>query len=176
MKMIKLAKERIWTSTELHSLYLDKGGKDLNRTRLLNKVTEYMGNEVVALLSPGVASIIMMNEKASQILKFKRVDKEDNDINLSLITKKINSEVKRLSRNNDVYKNLTKELFFDHTRSIILCLLDLIYLFWINKLLVPIMAPNDTKTAPEEFLKRIRCNWKDKLWTFFQHATLIVSK
>ena len=100
--MIKLAKERIWTSTELHSLYLDKGGKDLNRTRLLNKVTEYMGNEVVALLSPGVASIIMMNEKASQILKFKRVDKEDNDINLSLITKKINSEVKRLSRNNDV--------------------------------------------------------------------------
>ena len=61
-----------------------------------------MGNEVLALLSPGVASIIMMNEKTSQILKFKRVDKEDNDINLSLITKKINSEVKRLSRNNDV--------------------------------------------------------------------------
>ena len=41
-KMIKLAKDRIWTSTELHSLYLDKGGKDLNQTRLLNKVTEYM--------------------------------------------------------------------------------------------------------------------------------------
>ena len=30
-KMIKLAKDRIWTSTGLHSL-----GKDLNRTRLLN--------------------------------------------------------------------------------------------------------------------------------------------
>ena len=69
VKMIKLAKERIWASTELHSLYLDKGGKDLNRTRLLNKVTEYMENEVVALLSRGVASIIMMNEKASQSLK-----------------------------------------------------------------------------------------------------------
>ena len=69
VKMIKLANKRIWTSAELHSLYLDKGGKDLNRTRLLNKVTEYMENEVVALLSRGVASIIMMNEKASQSLK-----------------------------------------------------------------------------------------------------------
>ena len=29
-KMIKLAKDRIGTSTELHSLYLDKGEKDLN--------------------------------------------------------------------------------------------------------------------------------------------------
>ena len=69
VKMIKLANKRIWTSAELHSLYLDKGGKDLNWTRLLNKVTEYMENEVVALLSRGVATIIMMNEKASQSLK-----------------------------------------------------------------------------------------------------------
>ena len=38
-KTIKLARDRIWTSTELHGLYLDKGGKDLNRIRLLNKVT-----------------------------------------------------------------------------------------------------------------------------------------
>ena len=30
-KMIKLAKDRIWTSTKLHSLYLDKVEKDLNR-------------------------------------------------------------------------------------------------------------------------------------------------
>ena len=30
LKMIKLANKRIWTSAELHSLYLDKGGKDLN--------------------------------------------------------------------------------------------------------------------------------------------------
>ena len=64
-KMIKLAKDRIWTSTELHCLYLDKEGRDLNQTRLLNKVTEYMGNEVVVLSSPGIASLIMLNEKAS---------------------------------------------------------------------------------------------------------------
>ena len=89
-KMIKLAKDRIWTSTKLHSLYLDMGGKDLNRTRLLNKVTEYMGNEVVVLSFPGVASIIMLNEKVPQIFKFERVDEEDDDINLRLIAKKIN--------------------------------------------------------------------------------------
>ena len=95
-KMIKLAKDKIWTSTELHSLYLDKGGKDLNRTRLFSKVTEYMGNEVVVPSSPGVAGIIMLNEKVSQIFKFERVDEADDDINLRLIAKKINSEVKRL--------------------------------------------------------------------------------
>ena len=67
VKMIKLAKGRIWTSTELHSFYLDNGGKDLNRTRIL-KIK--FGNKVVVLPSPGVASIIMLNEKASQIFKF----------------------------------------------------------------------------------------------------------
>ena len=104
-----LEKARYWTSTALHSLYLDKGGEDLNQTRLLNKVTEYTGNEVVVLSSPGVASIIMLNEKASQIFKFERVDEEDDNINLRLIAKKIDSEVKSLSRNDDVYKNLTRE-------------------------------------------------------------------
>ena len=88
-KMIKLAKDRIWTSTELHSLYLDKGMKDLNQTRLLNKVTEYIGNKVVVLSSPGITSIIMLNEKASQIFKFERVD--EDDIILRLTAKKINS-------------------------------------------------------------------------------------
>ena len=64
-KTINLGKDRTWKSTELHSLYLDKGGKASNGTRLLNKVTEYLRNEVVVLSSPGVASIIMLNEKAS---------------------------------------------------------------------------------------------------------------
>ena len=94
--------------------------------QILSKLTEYMGNEVVVLSSPGVASIIMLNEKASQIFKFERVDEEDDDINLRLIAKKINSEVKSLSRNDDVYKNLTSESLFDNTSSTILSLLDLI--------------------------------------------------
>ena len=40
-----------------------------------------MGNEVVVLPSPVVASIIMLNEKASQIFKFERVDEENDDVN-----------------------------------------------------------------------------------------------
>ena len=39
VKMIKLAKDRIWISAEQHSLYFEKGEMELNRTRLLNKVT-----------------------------------------------------------------------------------------------------------------------------------------
>ena len=56
-----------------------------------------MGNEVVVLLSPGVAVMIMLNNQASKIPKFKRVVEEDDDINLRLIAKKINSELKSLS-------------------------------------------------------------------------------
>ena len=52
-----------------------------------------MGNEVVVLSSTGVASIIMLNEKVSQISKFERVDEEHDDFNLRLIAKKINSEI-----------------------------------------------------------------------------------
>ena len=68
----------------------------------------------------------MLNEKASQIFKFERVDEEDDDINLRLISKKINSEVKSLSLIDDVYKNLTRESLFDDTSSTISSLLDLI--------------------------------------------------
>ena len=80
----------------------------------------------MVLPSPGLASIIILNEKASQIFKFERVDEEDDDINLRLIAKKINSEVKSLSRNDDAYKNLTRESLFDDTSSTSLSLLDLI--------------------------------------------------
>ena len=62
------------------------------------------------------------------IFKFKRVDEEDDDINFRLIAKKINSEIKRLSRNKYVYKNLTTEPHFHDTSSTILSLLDLISL------------------------------------------------
>ena len=41
VKMIKLAKDRIWISAEQHSLYFEKGEMELNRTKLLNKVTIY---------------------------------------------------------------------------------------------------------------------------------------
>ena len=44
-----------------------------------------MGNEVVVQLSP-------------QTFKFERIDEEDDDINLRPIAKKINSEIKSLSR------------------------------------------------------------------------------
>ena len=41
--------------------------------------------------------MIMLNNQASKIPKFKRVVEEDDDINLRLIAKKINSELKSLS-------------------------------------------------------------------------------
>ena len=53
-----------------------------------------MGNEVAVLSCPGVANIIMLNKKASQIFKFERVDEEDDVIDLRLNVKEINFEVK----------------------------------------------------------------------------------
>ena len=48
----------------------------MNRTRQLNKVAEYMGNEVVVLLSPGVAVMIMLNNQASKNLSLKELLKK----------------------------------------------------------------------------------------------------
>ena len=64
---------------------------------------------------PGVASIIMLNEKALQIFKFERAYEEDDDINLRLNGRKINFEVKSLSCNDDAYKNLSRESLFNDT-------------------------------------------------------------
>ena len=91
----------------------------MSRTRLLNKVAEYMRNEIAFLSCPGIASVFMLNEKASQIFKLERIDEEDDDINLRLIPEKTNSEANSLPRYDDVYKNLTKESLFDDTSSTI---------------------------------------------------------
>ena len=91
----------------------------MSRTRLLNKIAEYMRNEIVFLSCPGIASVIMLNEKAPQIFKFERIDEEDDDINLRLIPEKTNSEANSLPRYDDVYKNVTRESLFDDTSSTI---------------------------------------------------------
>ena len=43
----------------------------------------------MVLSYPRVTRIIILNEKASEIFKFERIDEEDDDINLRLIANKI---------------------------------------------------------------------------------------
>ena len=92
-----------------------------------------MGNEVVVQLSPGVASIIMFNLKASQTFKFERIDKKDDDINLRPIAKKINSEIKSLSRMMCKKSQLENPSLLTQVR---LSYLFWVYLFWVNRLLL----------------------------------------
>ena len=53
---------------ELHALYKEKGQVDCNRSRLANSLKEILGDEIMMLLSPGVANMLISKCKAATVL------------------------------------------------------------------------------------------------------------
>ena len=60
--------DRMWSSVELHTLYKEKGGVDCNRSRLVNSLKEILGDEIMMLLPPGVANMLISKSKATTML------------------------------------------------------------------------------------------------------------
>ena len=69
LKILRKSEDKIWSSTELLHLYKEKGGNESNTTRLVNRIFDFMTDELYTFKSPGLATIIMHKKKASQILK-----------------------------------------------------------------------------------------------------------
>ena len=61
--------DRMWTSTELLEAYKRKGGTESNNTRFVNRIKQYLNDEIYCFMSPGIATIIMHKHKASTIFK-----------------------------------------------------------------------------------------------------------
>ena len=90
---IRSNRDKIWNSVELHQYYVGKGGKDMKRSRLTEKVGETLKDEVIVLSSPGIANIIMFKSKASSTFHVDELG-EEIDINLQAVAKSISNEIK----------------------------------------------------------------------------------
>jgi hypothetical protein len=81
VQSLKKEVDKVWTSVDLHQLYMSNGGKDSNRNRLLTKIQDIMMEEVLS--SSGVATIVILRSKAASMFK---IEVEDNDSKRFIIT------------------------------------------------------------------------------------------
>ena len=108
---VKADTDRVWSSVELHTLYKEKGGVDCNRSRLLNSLKEIMGDEIVMLSSPGVATMFISKSKAATMLRLDEVDQDGFDLQVKAVASKIAAETKTLGDKFLNYSNIDRDIF-----------------------------------------------------------------
>ena len=108
---VKADTDRVWSSVELQTLYKEKGGVDCNRSRLLNSLKEIMGDEIVMLSSPGVATMFISKSNAATMLRLDEVDQDGFDLQVKAVASKIAAETKTLGDKFLNYSNIDREYF-----------------------------------------------------------------
>ena len=80
---------RVCSSVDLDILYKEKGGVDCNRSKLVNSLREIMGDEIMMLLLPRVATMPIAKSKAATVLHLGKLDQDDFDLQVKAVGSKI---------------------------------------------------------------------------------------
>ena len=97
IRILKEDQSRIWNSVELHTLYVENGGSDLSRRFLVTRLLQHFGDSLVALSSPGIATILVFQSGAAKVLRIIPDQDDDTDIAIAKLKKKICQEVNGIS-------------------------------------------------------------------------------
>ena len=79
MKSIRNLPDKLWTSIELHELYQKNGRMKKNRSRFSTTLITHMNNKRYVFKSPGIANIVMIQEKASSLFKLVSHSSDDDN-------------------------------------------------------------------------------------------------
>ncbi len=104
IKIMQSDTDRLWSSVELHNLYTEKSGTELQRRRLVEEISYYFGEKILILSCTGLASLLVFRSRASQLVNL--VENSDNDSsNLKAIAKQIISESKSIAQDPTCYNS-----------------------------------------------------------------------
>jgi hypothetical protein len=109
---IRENKQNVWTSIDIEAVYFDNGGNEHSRRTLVKKVCEHFGEVMIALQSPGIATLLVFREHAPMHMKLV-ADKTDDTMELyqQNIAKQIVKESKEEKSNLVAYnKHINKEI------------------------------------------------------------------
>ena len=95
---------------DLDTLYKEKGGVDCNRSKLVNSLREIMGDEIMMLLLPGVATMPITKSKAATVLRLDKLDQDNFDLQVKAVGSKIAAETLGSKILN--YSNIDRENIF----------------------------------------------------------------
>ena len=112
MKSIRNLPDKLWTSVELHELYQKNGRKEKNRSRFFTKLITHMNNKRYVFKSPGIANIVMIQEKASSLFKLVSHSSDDDNRLMQRIVSRIKEEIKMMPNRKTEYIVINAEKYF----------------------------------------------------------------
>ena len=88
-RSIRNLPDKSCSSLELHEMYTNQGGSEGNRSRFISRLKDHVNEEIYVFPCPGVASIIMMKQKASHlVIAVPVTDNDDVDSSMRVLSKK----------------------------------------------------------------------------------------
>ena len=109
LKSLRNEEDKIWISTELLEAYRLKGGSETNSTCFINRIKEYMTDEILFFKAVGFATIVMHKKKTSQVPKLVNSKDEDQPLETEKIAKNIKPEIKEVPGVKKEYPVLDEE-------------------------------------------------------------------
>ena len=124
-------------------MYTNQGGSEGNRSRFISKLKDHMNEEIYVFSCPGVASIIMLKQKASHLVNaVSETDNDDVDSSMRVLSKKIKEEARKLPHSKNEYKVIENENLVDKCSETLITLL-------------PKLSPNFKKSLPAVMIGNI---------------------
>ena len=106
-----------------HNAY-EQGGSEGNRSRFISKLKDHMNEEIYVFSCPGVASIIMLKQKASHLVNaVSETDNDDVDSLMRVLSKKIKKEARKLPHSKNEYNFIDNENLMDECSETLMTLL-----------------------------------------------------
>ncbi len=112
IKVLNEDKSQIWNSVDLHTLYIENGGSGLSRRLLVTQLIEHFNGSLLALSSPGIATILAFQRGAAKALHivpdqedWSHQEDDDTAITIGKLKKKICQEIDCINLDRDHYKS-----------------------------------------------------------------------
>ena len=129
VKVISSDRSKIWNSIDVEAVYADNGGCLMPRRVLVEKVLLHFGNEMLALHSPGMATLLVFRNYMATSLRL--VDDDQNDDMeecVRKVGKQIMNETKTKKRDFNFYNNrIDREMASECVSETLLKLLSCIH-------------------------------------------------
>ena len=120
---------------ELYASYGEQGGSEKKRSRFMSLLTNQLKDEVYVFTSPGLASILMLKEKASKSFTLMSAEEnEDDDVPLQKVATRIRSELNKIPYDGKRYTVLNNDNLFDDCSPTLASLLSIVSPKFVNSL------------------------------------------
>ena len=136
-------RSKIWNSLDVEAIDRDNGGLIMSRRSLIEKVIQHIGDEIISLYSPGMATLLVFRKHIPANLKLVNDDENDDmDECVRKVGKQIMKESKEMKRDFKSYcKHINREMTSESASETLTKLLSAVTPKFQNSL-QPIMVGN----------------------------------